>query len=275
MNLIKKIIFSVILLTQIIPAQYAAAQNMAELNKAQASTGENEIIVFGSSAPYRTVSISAKVGGNVEYMPFAEGDYIKSGEVVLRVEKTDYELQAALADTQIERAKIALEQAGSDYKRLEELFKSNSASVQAKDNAFYAKLSAQANLNSAIANHKIAENMLNNTEITAPMNGFVSVKHREPGDFADKAKPVYDIVDLDLIKANLKVPELLISKIKKGDKIDISVDAYPGETFKGEIYEINPIGDQLTHFFKVNAIIQNTDHKLKAGMFLKAVIKTN
>lgn len=275
MNLIKKIIFSVILLTQIIPAQYAAAQNMAELNKAQASTGENEITVFGSSAPYRTVSISAKAGGTVEYMPFAEGDYIKSGEVVLRVEKTDYELQAALAHTQIERAKIALEQANADYKRLEELFKSNSTSVQAKDNAFYAKLSAQANLNSAVANLKIAENMLNNTIITAPMNGFVSVKYREPGDFADKAKPVYDIVDLDLIKANLKVPELLISKIKKGDKIDISVDAYPGETFKGEIYEINPIGDQLTHFFKVNAIIQNPDHKLKAGMFLKAVIKTN
>ncbi len=275
MNLIKKIIFSVILLTQIIPAQYAAAQNMAELNKAQASTGENEITVFGSSAPYRTVSISAKAGGTVEYMPFAEGDYIKSGEVVLRVEKTDYELQAALAHTQIERTKIALEQANADYKRLEELFKSNSTSVQAKDNAFYAKLSAQANLNSAVANLKIAENMLNNTIITAPMNGFVSVKYREPGDFADKAKPVYDIVDLDLIKANLKVPELLISRIKKGDKLDISVDAYPGETFKGEIYEINPIGDQLTHFFKVNAIIQNPDHKLKAGMFLKAVIKTN
>ncbi|HOD39930.1 MAG TPA: efflux RND transporter periplasmic adaptor subunit [Candidatus Wallbacteria bacterium] len=274
MSLIKKIIFSIVLFTQILPAQYAIAENMAQLNQAAGSTEETEILVFGSSAPCRTVSIAAKVAGNVEYMPFAEGDYVKSGEVVLKVEKTDYELQVALARTQVERAKIALEQADVEFKRLNELFKSNSASVQMKDNALFAKLSAQANLNTADASLKIAENMLKNAEICAPMNGFVSVKHREPGDFADKAKPVYDIVDLDTIKANLKVPELLIAKIKKGDKIDISVDVYPGETFSGEIYEINPVGDALTHFFKVSATIKNTEHKLKAGMFLKATIKT-
>jgi RND family efflux transporter MFP subunit len=267
MGWIKNIIFLIVLLTQIIPAQRAAAS--------ASSTSETEILVFGASAAYRTVSIAAKVAGNVEYMPFAEGDYVKSGEVVLRVEKTDYELQVALARTQVERAKIALDQANLEFSRLNELVKSNSASVQMKDNALYAKLSAQANLATAVASLKIAENMLNNAEICAPMNGFVSVKHREPGDYADKAKPVYDIVDLDIIKANLKVPELLISEIKKGDKINISVDVYPDETFSGEIYEVSPVGDPLTHFFKVTALIKNTEHKLKAGMFLKALIKTD
>lgn len=253
------------------PAQTASA-SAPEAQANPAAPASEGITVFGATSAYRTVSISAKVAGNAEYMPFIEGDFVKSGEVVLRVEKTDYALQVALARTQVERAKIALEQAEVEFNRANELFKSNSASVQMKDNAFFAKQSAQANLSTAVASLRIAENMLANTEICSPMDGFVSVKHRESGDFADKGKPVYDLVDLGSIKANLKVPELLIAKIKKGDRIDISVDAYPNETFAGEIHEISPVGDPLTHFFKVTAIIKNPEHKLKAGMFLKAVI---
>jgi len=235
-------------------------------------TCETSMTVFGISAPYCTVSVAPKIAGTVEAIPFNEGEAVKSGEVILVLEKTDYELQVDFAKTQVERAKVALAQANLELQRLSELVKNNSASVQSKDNATFAKMSAQANLNAAVASLRIAENSLANATILSPLNGFVSIKYKEYGDFVDKGKPVYDLVSLDVIKAKLKIPELMLPKVKKGDIVDISVDSYPDTIFKGEISEIKPVGDPLTHFFEVSAIIKNADYKLKAGMFLKASI---
>lgn len=237
------------------------------------ATAETEIVVYGTAAPFQTVDISSKVAGNIEFLPFLEGDSVKTGEVLFKIDKVDYALQVNAAKTQVERAKVALDQASLEYQRASELVRSNSASVQAKDNANFARLAAQASLNSADAALKIAENTLGNTQMIAPMNGVIATKYREIGDFIDKGKPVLQLVNLDQIKAKLRVPELLVSKIKKGDKISISVDSYESDTFTGEIYEIKPVGDSLTHFFEVTAIIKNTEKKLKAGMFLKATIK--
>jgi len=237
------------------------------------SSDESEIVVYGIAAPIKKVEVSAKVGGTLEYLPFLEGDTVKSGEVLFVIEKTDYELQVELAKTQVERAQVAVAQAKLENERADDLFKKNSASSQTRDNANFAYLSARSALSSAVANLKIAENFLKNTVIYAPMNGIVSSKIREAGDFMDKGKPVLQMVNLETIKANLKIPELIISKIKKGDRVDITVDAYEKTTFAGEIYEIKPLGDQMTHFFEVTALIKNPDQKLKAGMFLEARIK--
>lgn len=237
------------------------------------SSDEAEIVVYGIAAPVKKVDISAKVGGILEQMPFNEGDQVKSGEVLFVIEKTDYQLQVDLAKTQVERAQLALAQAKLENERAEDLFQKNSASSQARDNANFAFLGARTALASAIASLKIAENSLNNTVAYAPMNGIVSTKMRETGDFLDKGKPVLQLVNLETIKATLKVPELIISKVKKGDRVDITVDAYEKSVFSGEIYEIKPVGDQITHFFEVTALIKNPDQKLKAGMFLEARIK--
>jgi len=237
-------------------------------------SAETEILVYGTAAPFQTVDISSKVAGNIDFLPFLEGDSIKTGEILFKIDKVDYELQVNAAKTQVDRAKVALDQASLEYQRAVELVKSNSTSVQARDNANFARLAAQASLSAADAALKIAENTLKNTQMIAPMNGVIATKYREIGDFIDKGKPVLQLVNLDQIKAKLRVPELLVSKIKKGDKIEITVDSYEADTFTGVIYEIKPVGDALTHFFEITAIIKNPAQKLKAGMFLKAKIKT-
>ncbi len=251
----------------------ASAQSNSVSNIAASSTAEDEIVVYGTAMPYHKIDLSAKVGGTIESMPFSEGDAVGSGEVVFQIEKNDYELQVNLAKTQVERAQVAFEQSKVEYDRAEELFKSNSASGQARDNAKFAKMAAAANMSSAQASLKIAENTLGNTTAYAPISGILSTKYRDAGDFMDKGKPVCELVNIDVIKARIRVPELLISKVKKGDKIDITIDSVDGKIFTGEIFEMKPVGDALTHFFEVTALIKNSDKSIRAGMFLKAKIK--
>ena len=257
-----------------LPCTVSAQKNLAS-SIVITSTTEDEIVVYGTAMPYHKIDISAKVGGTIESMPFSEGDAVNSGEVVFQIERNDYELQVNLAKTQVERAQVAFEQAKVEFDRAEELFKSNSASGQARDNARFARMAAQANMNSAQASLKIAESTLGNTTAYAPFSGIMSSKYRDAGDFMDKGKPVCELVNIDMIKARLRVPELLISKVKKGDKIDITVDSIDGKVFTGEIYEMKPVGDALTHFFEVTALIKNEDKNLRAGMFLKANIKAS
>lgn len=235
----------------------------------------SDVIIYGTTLPFKKVVISTKVPGTVDFLPEIEGTKVKSGEVVLMINKKDFELSANVLKKQVSLSEIASNHASVENRRIEELFKKNATSAQTRDNAEYSRESAYASLELTKSNLKIAEKSVEDTVQRAPFDGIISKKFLEVGEYVDKGKPVIEIVNIDTLKAQFKVPEKFVNKVKVGDKIKISLEHCPEVTFTGEVYTINPVGDSINHAFEIIAIIKNADHAIKAGMFIKGVLSLN
>ncbi|MEZ7891866.1 MAG: efflux RND transporter periplasmic adaptor subunit [Candidatus Wallbacteria bacterium] len=235
----------------------------------------NDVIIYGTTLPFKKVVISTKVPGTIDFLPEIEGTKVKSGEVILMINKKDFELSANVLKKQVSLSEIATNHASLENKRIEELYKKNATSAQTRDNAEYSKDSAYASLELTKSNLKIAEKSIEDTIQRAPFDGIISKKFLEVGEYVDKGKPVVEIVNIDTLKAQFKVPEKFVNKVKVGDKIKISLEHCPEVTFTGEVYTINPVGDSVNHAFEIIAIIKNADHAIKAGMFIKGVLTLN
>jgi len=272
----RALFFIVITMTLLIPnVRISGGFELTFENKAFASyesrVGE-QIDIYGITAPFKKVDIAAKAAGTIEYLNFSEGSKVNAGDTLFKIDGSDYELQVKLSKTQVEKANIELCKAVSDFNRIEALYQSKYTTRQNFDNARFTVGAARANLNTAEANLRIAQTALSNTLVKSPICGVISVKHKEKGDFIDKGRPVVEIMDINTIKAKFKIPEHALNSIKKGNILDVSIDAYPAENFSAEIYEIKPVGDWQTHFFEISALISNPDQKIKTGMFLKSKI---
>ncbi len=231
-----------------------------------------DVTVYGTTMPFTRSVISTKVPGTVEFVPDIEGIKVKSGEVIIKLNKKDFELSANVLGKQVKLAEISSSHAAAECRRILDLYNKNATSAQTKDNAVFSKDSAYASLELTKANRDIAEKALADTTVTAPFDGIISKKYLNVNEFIDKGKPVVEIVNIDNIKACFKVPEKFINNIKNGDKIIVSLEHCPGKTFDGEVYSINPVGDSVNHSFEIIAAVKNTDHVIKAGMFVKGVL---
>jgi len=234
---------------------------------------DHEISIYGTAMPFKKVNIPARSAGIIEIAPPIEGSAIMSGEVILSVERAEYELGAELAGNQFKIAEISNNQAGSENKRISKLYEANATTAQNRDNVSYANQISRANLSLTGTQVKIAAKALNETRILSPIDGIISVRYCESGEFIDKGNSVVEVLNIDIIKANMKIPEQYVNCIKIGEKIEIMTDGCGDKKFYGSICSIIPVGDAATHSFNILALINNNNHEIKPGMFLKGKMK--
>lgn len=246
------------------PAQPAFAEDV---------NNTNEVTVYGSIQPSKKVVISARAAGTIEFLPPIEGAGVKSGEVVLLIDKEDYELKAGVLKSQLILAEITKEQTAREFKRLDSLYESKAISQQAKDAAYFAHEAAGANVGLVKSNLKVIEKALRDTVSRAPIDGMVSARLREAGDYIAPGQPVLEIVNIDSVKAHFKVPENYISKVGVGSTIEISAENDKNIKTRARVTSINPIGDADNHVFEIIILIANPGHIFKAGMFVKGLLK--
>ncbi len=233
----------------------------------------HEINIYGTAAPFKKVSVPARSAGVIETAPPMEGTEIRSGEVILAVDRADYELRTELARNQLRVAEISNNQAGNENNRISKLYEANATTAQNRDNVSYANQISRANLNLTGTQVKIADRALNETRIFSPIDGTISVRYCEAGEFIDKGKPIVEVLNIDVIKANMKIPEQFINSIKTGEVIEVTTDGCGEKKFSGRICSVIPVGDAATHSFNILALIDNTNHEIKPGMFLKGKMK--
>ncbi len=254
---------------------YFAAAFILILSTGAVYAQSNEVTIYGTTMPFTKALISTKVPGTVELVPDIEGAEVKSGEVIIMINKKDFELTAEVLRKQVKLSEISSSHAYNESKRMTDLFSRNATSAQAKDNAVFSKDTAYASLELTKSNLRIAEKALEDTSVKAPFSGIVSKKFLNAGEYVDKGKPVVEIVNIDTIKAHFKVPEKFINKIKIGDNIKLSLEHCPETAFTGKVYSINPVGDSVNHSFEIIVTIENIDHSIKAGMFIKGTLTLN
>lgn len=268
----------------------------------------------GSLFAFEEVAVSSEVEGRVEQVLVDVGDHVSAGQTIVKVVRTELQLtydqqRASLQQArarlglpekdedlkdvrdaaEVKKAAADLADANQKYQRAKTLFeqgllpKQNFDEAESRHNAARAAydLSVQAvqNLRAQLVQSRaataLAQKKVNDSIIRAPFAGQVKERTVTQGQYLKVQTPVLVIVNIDPLRVRLKVPEKMAAWVKNGQQVTVSVEAYPGRTFTGKIWRINPSVDQQTRSFEVEALIENHDSLLKPGFFVKASIPSS
>lgn len=197
--------------------------------------------------------VVAKVAGEIVELRAEEGDRVKAGQVLARLDGDRLRLE-------MERARANVNKLEQEYERNVQLHERGLVSSGAFEDLKY-------ELESLKAGYNLARLELSYTEIRAPISGVVSERHVKIGNTISINDPVFRITNLDPLVAYLHVPEREFRRLEKDQPAELSVDAIPGETFSASVQRISPVVDPLTGTFKVTIEVPDPSARLKPGMF--------
>jgi membrane fusion protein, multidrug efflux system len=198
------------------------------------------------------VSMSTKILGRIDFLGAQEGDTVKAGQILVKLDDTDLRSQEASAEATIKLAEesmklsqVQIESAEDDFKRDELQFKGGVITKEQYDHAQKALEAARAthNINrakieAAKSQLGVIETQLQNTILAAPMDGIIAKKWVLSGDVVQPGQPVYTIYEVKDIWVTANMEETKVGKLHINSAVEISVDSYPGVKFFGKVYEI-------------------------------------
>lgn len=164
------------------------------------------------------------------------------------------------AKQKLDNAVVALNTANDSLKLLTE--KSGPQSVDV----------ASAQVRQAQAGVNYASIQVQNTVITSPISGVVSVRNVEEGEIASSATPSFTVIDTSTMIAEVDVPDNLIEKIKNGQTVSVKINALNGKSIDGVVDSISPAADSKTQYYAVKVKLDNADNELKPGMFARVIL---
>jgi len=235
--------------------------------------------------------VAPKVSGRVEHVIVNIADTVKRGQIVAELDNDEYvqTVAQAQADLEVARAKLSeakstLEIAKREFKRTESLLKRGIASDSEFDAVNQDQLAKQAQLKVAAAQVTKAESSLESanirlgyTQVTAGWTGgdeqrVVAERYVDEGQTVAANAPLLLIVELHPIVGVVFVTERDYAHLNPGQLVALTTDAYPGEQFPGRIARIAPVFRKSTRQARIEMTIDNPQHRLKPGMFIRALV---
>jgi HlyD family secretion protein len=234
---------------------------------AELKPGELRVIVNATTTSTvkseTEVTLSAQRTGRVTKLTVKEGDYVKAGELIARLDLTEESVQA---DNTLAQSKATFEEADKNLKRSQDLFSKGMIAQQDLDAVRRAYEVAQAQYRSSVADAGVKRDY---SIIKAPFNGVVAKKYTEVGELLMPGKQIVQIVDPDHIYVLATIDEVDVGRLRVGQPVTITVDAFPGETFRGTVKRISPIvsgGKLETRTADVWIYFNEKQRKIKPGM---------
>ncbi|WP_304543382.1 efflux RND transporter periplasmic adaptor subunit [Sulfurimonas microaerophilic] len=229
----------------------------------------------------KEVTITARVSGVLEKQLYTEGSKLSKGTPMYKIEPDIYEAEVASKKADLNVATVQLEKAQKDWERAEGLYSEKAISEQDKDTAYFAFLSAKANVDTARAELQKVQVNLNYTNVVATINGVAGMRMVDAGDYVTVGTPLVKLTQTDPLYAEFSIPE--ISKLKQKYSLvngswkelqNAKLQALlvvDGKEYaeKGRIDFIDTSVDNATSTLKARAVFKNKDAQLIAGEFAK------
>ncbi|HMM19276.1 MAG TPA: efflux RND transporter periplasmic adaptor subunit [Selenomonadales bacterium] len=223
----------------------------------------------GSLEGKTSATISAKLAGRIEEVLVQEGQPVKAGDALVKLESVELANSVRSAEDAVTKAKINLDLATADYNRYNKLYEIGAVSEQ-QFQAAEAKLkSAQADLSSANANRDNARQQYGYGVIVAPVDGVVANKTATIGQVVSPGAALMTVEDIDQVYAVVNIEQKDLGRVKIGQKAEVAVDAYQDKAFEGSVEVINPEAGASNRMFRTKVKIDNSDGALRPGMFAK------
>jgi RND family efflux transporter MFP subunit len=273
--------------TQAAPALPNDVQNVAAAATASSSAAGTE----GASAPPGGVVVAAESGGTivatgelispvrselavripgrVGKMYVDEGSRVSRGQPLLEIE-TDYpRLNLEKANADIARAVAAEQDAQRDLSRKKELIAKESIPQATYDRSLAIADQARAAKQSAQAQAAIYRQQLSDSTLRSPIDGVVAEKRTDVGQRLGDATVAFVVVQTSPLKLRFRVSEKELSRVRIGQNVKATVDAYSGDVFQGKVAVVGGVVDPASRSFTVETEFPNRDGKLRPGMFAR------
>lgn len=233
-----------------------------------------EIVAYvsatGTVNPLTTVEVGSQAGGILKEIHADFNSRVKKGDALARLDPTIFEAQIRQAEATVRKATEDVQLAKKILDENAELVQRRLIAQEEYDDSRTKYSASLATLEQAKATLEIARSTLHNATIRSPIHGMVISRHVNPGQTITAGAQALFVIAGDLVKMQLEtnVSEADIGKIKNSQEAFFTVDAYPGETFKGKVTQIRnaPIITQNVVTYNVVLAIDNKDLKLKPGM---------
>ncbi len=216
------------------------------------------IEAIGFIEPNQGVTLTTEVNGVIDNIAFESGSLVETGQILLS-------LDSKVEKANLKSTKARLPAAEAKYIRYKGLNKKGAISKESYDEAKANYLSLIADIEAMTAN-------IERRTIKAPFNGVIGIRNVYLGQYLQPSTEIVRLEDTSIMRLRFTVPQTDISRINIGQDINISIDAYPNDVFKGSISAIEPAVNIQSGLIDVQANIPNNGGKLRSGMFARAEV---
>lgn len=213
---------------------------------------------IGTVEGENAVDISFQVNGNIEQLYAQEGQSVRKGQLLARLNTNSIE-------SMYNAAKATLGQAQDAFNRLSLLYDNNSLPE-------IKYIEAKTQLEQARANEQIARKSLQDCNLYAPISGVVSQRYQEVGANIAPGAPIYNLVTINSVKIKIAIPENEISAIKIGEACRIKISALNDTEFEGKILEKGVSANPVSHTYDIKVQVNNSKSQIMPGMVCKAYL---
>lgn len=215
-----------------------------EIALAELGTAAREVTATGTVEPIRTITINSQLAGSLLGVMVEEGDAVRAGTTLARIDSRELEAQ-------LTSARAALEVSERAAGRAEQLRAQEIITVAEYERDKAAHAAAQASFDQL-------RTRIGYAAVRSPLAGVVLQKHVEMGDVVAAQTELFTIGDISTLVVRLAISELDVIALQVGDTVDVALDAVPGRPLPGRIRRIFPSGDPTTRLVPVEVALQGT-----------------
>jgi RND family efflux transporter MFP subunit len=251
------------------PAEVALEMAADDLATAQAGEIQRVLPVTGALRAVSQAVVKAKVAGEVAEVLAREGDAVKAGQLLARIDAVEYQARLEERRGTLEASRAQAKFAEQSRRKYADLLAKKFISETAYENYQTNANVTEGQVRTAEAQLALARKSLEDTQVRAPIAGSISERALQRGDKAAVDTRLFTIVDLSRLELEAPVPASEVPNLAVGQQVRFTVEGYGAKEFAGAIVRINPATQPGTRSILLYVEIPNPDQALKAGMFAK------
>lgn len=241
---------------------------------AQLESVAQGVLLTGTLNPYRIAEVRAQVPGMVSAIRVDRGDPVSAGQVMAVLDAQGIRSSAAGARAQVAAAEANLALAQQRYESSRKLYEAGAISQIDFQAAQAALEAARGQLAAAQAQSASASESARQATITAPFAGEVSSRMVNVGEAVNPGQALFQVVNSTALELAGQIPVRAASSVQRGQPVEFTIDAYPGQVFVGEVERVEPVADPTTRRVGVYLRMPNTGRTLVGGLYATGRIVT-
>jgi RND family efflux transporter MFP subunit len=239
-------------------------ENVARVEPRKLQSGP---VISGALHARQSATLRAEVGGPVLEVKIDQGQPVKRGQLLARIDDVALQDQLLAARSAARVAESGLQVAASEEARADMLVKAGAIAQREFERAQLARHQAQAQVAEAQSRLSLVREQLGRTRIIAPFDGVVSERQVNAGDVVQPGSPLLSVVDPTSLELEASVPVEYAGRMEVGTPVAFRLSSGADQSFSGEIERINPAVDPSTGQVRIYVTIPNVRQSLLVGLF--------
>lgn len=220
------------------------------------TTITDRINLPGYIEPWTRLKLMAKIKGSITEVLVDEGDRVKKGDILARIEDDDFRIA-------VERAEATYNLTKAEYGRDKSIYDKGVIPTAALD-------TNRTNMQKAKADYENAKLLLSRTVITSPMDGIIRHMDAKVGLQLSEGDPIAEILEIDRMKGIIGIPESDVTAVRKLENVDLTVQALGDKIITGKKHFLSPSPETAARLYNLELEINNSGGEVLDGMFVRA-----